>query len=198
MYIKNITQGPKTVNTPTGQVSLDPGQARDDLDLSEGERVSAESTGWFSFEKGEDDKASAGEGRKIEVDADELEGKFKAALEANRGHDVAEINRLIAVNDDLASRLQAVTDENASLKQQLEAALAAKGEPATTVDQSGGNDTSERLYEARDTGSGWWTIFDQDENTIGNKVRKDVAEAFNGKSDDEKAAFVAEHTAAQD
>lgn len=162
MYIKNITQGPKSVNTPDGSVTLEAGEVRDNLNLSEGEAASASATGWFSF--------------------------TPEAEDAGDGADLSGAER---------EELNVLRVEVADLRQQLADALAAKEAPDAS-DEAETPDTPERLYEARDTGSGWWTIFDQDENAVGSKVRKDVAEAFNGKSDDEKAAFVAEHTAAQD
>lgn len=44
--------------------------------------------------------------------------------------------------------------------------------------------------EARDTGSGWWTIFDAEGNEVGKKIRKEEAEAFNAFSDAEKAEYL--------
>jgi hypothetical protein len=44
--------------------------------------------------------------------------------------------------------------------------------------------------EARDTGSGWWTIFDMDGKQVGKKLREDDAKAFNDLSDEDKVEFV--------
>lgn len=158
MYIKNTTQGPKSVNTTSGTATLEPGEARDDIELSAAELTSAEGTGWFAF----------------------------ARVEVSAGTAVPPD----AVIADLMARNAELEAENASLKGRLETALADRA--------PGAGDQGERLYEARDTGSGWWTIFDQDENEVGKKIRRDDAEAFNAKTDEEKAAFVAEHTVDQD
>lgn len=56
-----------------------------------------------------------------------------------------------------------------------------------TADQGGQGTTT---YEARDTGSGWWTIFDNTGAEAGKKLRKDDAEAFNALSDAEKAEYL--------
>lgn len=66
MKVTNIDKGPRGLNTKNGPVLLDPGQTRDDIDLSAAERKVAESTGWFEFGKppepaGSDSKPPGGE-----------------------------------------------------------------------------------------------------------------------------------------
>lgn len=48
MKIKNITNGPKGVNTPGGPVEIGAGQVAD-LDLNDAELASSKRTGWFEF-----------------------------------------------------------------------------------------------------------------------------------------------------
>ena len=48
--LTNITKGPKGVHAVSGFVSIDAGKTSDDLELSEGELASAESTGYFTFD----------------------------------------------------------------------------------------------------------------------------------------------------
>jgi hypothetical protein len=63
--LTNTTTGPKGVNTTTGLVYINAGQTSEDLDLSEAELASAESTGHFAVvrpepknTKADDKKAS--------------------------------------------------------------------------------------------------------------------------------------------
>lgn len=90
------------------------------------------------------------------------------------------------LDDEERQELEALRGENADLKSQLESALAAKGDDDGKEDAA---DTA-KTYEARDTGSGWWTIFDNEGNEVGKKLRKDDAEGFNGFSDADKAEFI--------
>lgn len=62
--------------------------------------------------------------------------------------------------------------------------------PATDPIVQTPGDEPKGPLEARDTGSGWWTIFDADGKEVGKKLRKDNAEAFNEMSDEDRAAFV--------
>lgn len=80
-------------------------------------------------------------------------------------------------------RVEEKEAEIADLRQQIEQAKAAKD-----------NGTSDQpaSFTARDTGSGWWTIFDADGKEVGKKLRKDDGEAFNTLSDADKAEFVKE------
>jgi hypothetical protein len=116
-----------------------------------------------------------------------------------------------ASNDDeidaLKARIAELEGENATLK----AAAPIEGQPLNkteitsdgenprpgaedgpsdvpvTTDQGGHGATT---YEARDTGSGWWTIFDNTGAEAGKKLRKDDAKAFNALSDAEKAEYL--------
>lgn len=49
-------------------------------------------------------------------------------------------------------------------------------------------------FEAKDKGEGWWAVFDAKGEQVGKSIRKADGEAFNGLSDDDKAAYVAELT----
>jgi len=44
--------------------------------------------------------------------------------------------------------------------------------------------------EARETGAGWWAIFNGAGAIIGQKIRRDAAEQFNAMTDEEKAEYV--------
>lgn len=48
-------------------------------------------------------------------------------------------------------------------------------------------------FEVRDAGSGWFALHDGEGAQIGKKLRKDDADAFATLSDEDKAAFAAEH-----
>lgn len=48
MYIRNIEQGLRGVNTPQGTVYLAPGEGRD-VELVAAEEAAARATGWFVF-----------------------------------------------------------------------------------------------------------------------------------------------------
>lgn len=51
-------------------------------------------------------------------------------------------------------------------------------------------------FEAKDKGEGWWQIVDGAGEQVGKSIRKADGEAFNTLSDDDKAAFAAEHAKA--
>jgi len=58
--VKNIAPGPRGIHTPTGLKLLEPGEVRDDIDLSEGEYRNALTTGHFEISGGEASKAPGG------------------------------------------------------------------------------------------------------------------------------------------
>ena len=51
-------------------------------------------------------------------------------------------------------------------------------------------------FEAKEKSPGWFAIHDGSGDEVGKAVRKDDADAFNTLSDDDKAAFAAEHAKA--
>ena len=48
-------------------------------------------------------------------------------------------------------------------------------------------------FEVREAGPGWFSLHDGSGEQIGSKIRKDDAEGFATLSDEDKAAFAAEH-----
>lgn len=50
MIFKNVTEGPKVLNTLAGPVSVPAGGQSDDVELSEGEAKAVEAMGWFESE----------------------------------------------------------------------------------------------------------------------------------------------------
>lgn len=51
-------------------------------------------------------------------------------------------------------------------------------------------------FTAKEKSPGWWAIFDGKDQPVGKAVRKNDLEGFDGLSDDDKAAFAAEHAKA--
>lgn len=49
MKVKNISAGPRGLNTKSGQVILAPGEVRDDIELEAAEQKIAEGSEWFEF-----------------------------------------------------------------------------------------------------------------------------------------------------
>jgi hypothetical protein len=50
MIFKNVTEGPKVLNTLAGPISVPAGGQSDDVELSEGEAKAVEAMGWFESE----------------------------------------------------------------------------------------------------------------------------------------------------
>lgn len=57
MKVTNTSEGPRGLNTKKGQVVLNPGESRDDIELVEAEAKIAKDSGWFAF-GAEADKAA--------------------------------------------------------------------------------------------------------------------------------------------
>jgi hypothetical protein len=66
-----------------------------------------------------------------------------------------------------------------------------KGKTAVTNDSAPAGP-----FTVNDGGKGWWDILDAKGEKVGKSVREDDAKAFDTMSDEEKAAFAAEHAKA--
>lgn len=63
MKVKNVSTGPRGLNTKTGPVVLDKDEERDGIELTEAEAKIAKATGWFDIADSEP------EGDKDEIEA---------------------------------------------------------------------------------------------------------------------------------
>lgn len=101
MRIRNITDGPRGVNTVSGPVLLEPGQTID-VELSDAERAVSMGTGWFvdgaAADKADKERAAAAEAAAKEqeqkdeaarIEREEAE-KATAAAEKERQRQMAE------------------------------------------------------------------------------------------------------------
>lgn len=70
--VKNVSNGPRGINTPEGNVMLERGQVKN-LDLTDAEKAMADKTGWFEFgDTGEEGFDHDDDGVVDSVDRDEL------------------------------------------------------------------------------------------------------------------------------
>ena len=72
--------------------------------------------------------------------------------------------------------------------------LSGSGEGKTPVTNPEGGETGD--YTVQDGGNGWWSILDANGQKVGKGLREDDAKAFEGLSDEDKAAFATEHAKA--
>lgn len=74
-----------------------------------------------------------------------------------------------------------------------------KGKKAVTNPKGGDTKSDEPPagpFTVEDGGNGWWSILDAKGEKVGKGLREDDAKAFDTMSDEDKAAFAAEHAKA--
>lgn len=203
MKVKNISQGPRGLNTLDGAIMLDPGEERSHVRMSAAEADIAKGTGWFDLsghaEPGQtaenDLGADAGEVEKAVAKArqEERDTAKRQAEDIARTHEaqLAEEKRKTAAAEEALTAANKARETAEAEVVRLTALVENGGQSG----QSAAGDTSAPLA-AIHKGGGSYAITRGDE-VIRTGLSRDDAEAFNKLDDTGKTAEVAKLTAGQ-